>query len=151
MTLNETTESPLKLETHFTTGVWVVVAFMAVALYHAFLTGMVGWQLYQWFIVPLNVGAPAVTGWQIAGIALLIGALRHNFSRFAARFSEDDTFNRMWHETGHAFQGRPAPEPDMQQINQAFISLFRTFGLPIVSVLMQLTVGWMVAKLAGMI
>lgn len=44
-------------------------------LWRGLFMALAGWQMYQWFLVPMNF--PDINGWHIAGIGLFISFLRY--------------------------------------------------------------------------
>ena len=61
------------------TGIAALLVILGIApliflstIYSAFFTGLMGWQLWQWFLIPLNL--PDVSGWHIAGLCLVARA-----------------------------------------------------------------------------
>jgi hypothetical protein len=65
----------------------VLVITGSTVLYAAFWEALVGWQLWQWFAVPL--GAPSINGWQVAGVGILLGMLRTNLSKMPQQTEEE--------------------------------------------------------------
>jgi hypothetical protein len=58
-------------------GIGLIVLMFIGTIYGAFFNALAGWQLWQWFALPL--GLPDLTGWQIAGFSLLVSFLTYKY------------------------------------------------------------------------
>ena len=94
-------------------------------LWNGLMTALAGWQLYQWFLIPLN--APDISGWHIAGIGVFIGLLRYRIDPHK-KDERDGT-------------------PDERLI----ASLILGFATPLMMAIWSLAMGFLFAKFAGLI
>lgn len=63
-------------------------------LWGGFWSGLAGWQLWQWFMIPM--GAPDISGWQIAGLGLLLRLLAPK----PATSTDNSGLNAIWQTYG---------------------------------------------------